>query len=148
MHDGEHRGVHADAKRERERRDDRERRCTQQRTRGVGEVLAQSFEPHAAPHLARDFLHVSHVAELAPRRGLGVAARFATRHAIAHRHLEVDADLVVQIEVALRASLPEPEAHVSDSAVGGFMTPAIAAERSSHLDRSTASCFRPAAVSL
>ncbi len=147
MHHGEHRRVHADSERKRERRNDRERRRAPERAGREAEILAQSLEPDAAPHLARDFLHVSHVAELASRRGLSVAARFAARHAIAHGHLEVGPNLVVEVEVALRASPQKPkDAH--RSAVAGRITPAIAVERSSHFDRSTASCLRPAAVSL
>ena len=150
VQDGEHRRVRADAERERERRDDREARCAAERSKGEADVLDQSLEPHAAPHLARHFLHMADVAELAPRRGFGIARRFAACDAIAYRHGEVRADLVVEIRVATVAPLPGKfgKSHDSPSATGGRMTPAIAAESCSHFERSTASCLRPAAVSL
>ena len=104
IHDLEDGGRRADAEREREDRDECESRAPAQQPGGVAQVLRESGEPDAAVQIPGDLLHDHDVAELAAGRGFRLGARLAALHAVADRHLEVRADLLVQAVAALPAA--------------------------------------------
>src|SRR5262249_20798738 len=102
-------------------------------------------EPSAAPHLARHLLHDAEVAELPPRRTLGILATLATRDPLLDGHSHVAGQLLVQLQVS---AMPTPgRDHASVSGTGGARIPAMPSDSCSQRERSAASCFRPAAVS-
>jgi hypothetical protein len=146
--DGEHRRVRADPERKRENGDGREERRASQRTYRVAEVERETLEPHPAPGFARRFFNVRNITELAPGGGECVVRRLAARDAIGDGHREVRADLFIEQVVSLVARVRPGKPHDSPSGCGGCMMPAMAWVNCSHLLRSSASCLRPAAVSV
>ena len=144
VHDGECRAVDTDAECEGEDRDRCETRRAAQGAKGVAQVLHRALEPDGSPLLARDLLDHADVAELAPGGERRVARRLSARDMLGLRHGEMRADLLVEIGITAR-TIEEGESHVSLSA-GGVISPAMASDSASHLERSAASCLRPAAV--
>ena len=104
--DGEDGGVGADTEGQREQGDGGEAGCAAQTARGVAQVAAKAREPESAPHVARHLRDVGDVAELAPRGTLGVGPRLAARDAVGDRHLEVSANLLIELLAPLGAGTP------------------------------------------
>jgi hypothetical protein len=140
IHDLEDGGRRPDAEREREDRDERESRAPAQQAGGVSQVLRESGERDAAAQIPGDLLHDHDVAELAAGRGFRLGARLAALHAFAHRHLEVRADLLIQLVAARPAGR-----HASLPCRPPRMPPMASTKRSQR-ERPDASSSRPLLV--
>src|SRR5262249_24020664 len=132
------RGVGADPECERNDGDGGEPGIVLEDPERVSDVLRGAFEPALPPHVARGFLNLRQIAELAPRGRVGVARRLSTGDAIGGGHLKMRPEFFPEFVVAVS----------HDSLVSGFeRTPAIASTSFCQRDRSEASWRRPAAVS-
>src|SRR5439155_2659141 len=99
-----------DADRQRQQGRCRKPRILAQQPEAEACVLQQSIDGTPAPHLARDFLDRSDVAELAAYSGRGLVGAFTALDAIARSHLEMTADLLM--EVVVSPATPEWESHL------------------------------------
>ena len=96
----EDRGVGADAQSERDDRDEGETGRAAEQTHAVSHILREPFEPLPAPHLACGLRDKADVAELAPRRRLGLLGGLPALQAVADRPPQVVLDFVVEIHMA------------------------------------------------
>ena len=95
--DAEHRGVGADAERQRDDRDGREARRSAQATRGIAHILPDGFHgalPATPAHLR---LRRPDASDLDTRRSLGSLARHSGAHFFVDGQLQVVPQLVVEL---------------------------------------------------
>src|SRR6266581_233052 len=131
----------ADAEGEREHCDGSETRGFVEHSNAEADVPQQLLKPNETPHLSRIFLDASHVSELAQSRITCFLRRHAATNILLCRHLDVVADLLVEI---LQHAFAPP--HNWRSSVGRRIR-AIAPASLSHLLVSSASCRQPFSVS-
>ena len=99
VHDLEERRVRADPEREREDRDQREAGIAAEETQRVAHVLRGVLEPASAPDVARRFLDLREVAQLAARGGGGVPRILPARDAVGRGHPQVRLELFPELGV-------------------------------------------------
>ena len=101
-------GVRPDAQRQGHDGDDRKPGIPRKDTDRVARILDEMFQPSPAPDVARGFLNLSHVAEIAPRLRYRVASRRAARDVVLGCEVEMRPDLGVEI---VASAPPAEEGH-------------------------------------
>ncbi len=102
--DTEHRGIGADAERDREHGDESERGCAGEHAGAVADVAPQGFSRREAPHITELLRHGRDIAELTAGGAPGGGRIGARRFDLGCPHLEVERHLVIDVRVEAPAA--------------------------------------------
>ena len=106
----EDRGVRADAKGERQQRDEREPRIAAKRARAISHVAERVVDPHRAPHVAARLLLLIHAAKRQRGRTTGSVGRHTVRDVLGDLTIEMEPQLLVELRLHTRRSKQRPDA--------------------------------------
>ncbi len=91
--------VRADAERERQHRDGRERRMPRERAQRVADIARERIHPANQPRLARVFDHQRRIPHLAPRGEHGGLVAVAEALAILGEHVAMEVELLRHVAI-------------------------------------------------